>query len=152
MDLGYFFPQEIKDDFAKRNIEIGKTLLIEIPDFNIPYKKYLIIVGINKLRLAGVIINTGVNLNFARNEALRKLHLLIKSNEHPFLKYDSYVDCSKLHKRLISEICDAIKKKPSIVIGNVSEDFLREVTSTILDAKTISMKDKKDFGFLPNQY
>ena len=104
------------------------------------------------MRLAEVIINTGVNLNFARNEALRKLHLLIKSNEHPFLKYDSYVDCSKLHKRLISEICDAIKKKPSIVIGNVSEDFLREVAFTILHAKTISVKDKKDFGFLPNQY
>lgn len=150
MDLGDFFPQEIKDDFAKRNIEIGKTLLIEIPDFNISYKKYLIVVGINELYLAGVIINTEVNLNFAWNEALRKLHLLIKSNEHPFLKYDSYVDCSKLHKRLISEICDAIKKNPSIVIGNVSEDFLREVAFTILHAKTISVKDKKDFGFLPN--
>ena len=143
MDLGDFFPQEIKDDFAKRNIEIGKTLLIEIPDFNISYKKYLIIVGINDLYLAGVIINTEVNLNFAWNEALRKLHILIKSNEH-----DSYVDCSKLHKRLISEICDAIKKNPSIVIGNVSEDFLREVVFTILHAKTISVKDKKDFGFL----
>ena len=65
MDLGDFFPQEIKDDFAKRNIEIGKTLLIEIPDFNISYKKYLIVVGINELHLAGVIINTEVNLNFA---------------------------------------------------------------------------------------
>ena len=103
--------------------------------------------GINDLYLAGVIINTEVNLNFAWNEALRKLHILIKSNEHPFLKYDSYVDCSKLHKRLISEICDAIKKNPSIVIGNVSEDFLREVVFTILHAKTISVKDKKDFGF-----
>jgi len=49
MDLGSFFPQEIKDNFAKRNIELGKTLLIEIPDFNISYKKYLIIVATNEL-------------------------------------------------------------------------------------------------------
>lgn len=148
MNLGILLPQEIKDDFARRNIELGKTLLIEIPDFNISYKKYLIIVATSNSYIAGVVINTEINLNFAWSEEVKKLHLPIKQQEHPFLKYDSFVDCSKLHKRLIAEICDAIKENPSMVIGNVTESFLRTLQITITHAKTISVKDKKEFGFL----
>lgn len=148
MNLGILLPQEIKDDFARRNIELGKTLLIEIPDFNISYKKYLIIVATSNSYIAGVVINTEINLNFAWSEEVKKLHLPIKQQEHPFLKYDSFVDCSKLHKRLITEICDAIKENPSMVIGNVTESLLRTLQITITHAKTISVKDKKEFGFL----
>lgn len=148
MNLGILLPQEIKDDFARRNIELGKTLLIEIPDFNISYKKYLIIVATSNSYIAGVVINTEINLNFAWNEEVKKLHLPIKQQEHPFLKYDSFVDCSKLHKRLITEICNAIKENPSMVIGNVTESLLRTLQITITHAKTISVKDKKEFGFL----
>jgi hypothetical protein len=148
MNLGILLPQEIKDDFARRNIELGKTLLIEIPDFNISYKKYLIIVATSNSYIAGVVINTEINLNFAWSEEVKKLHLPIKQEEHPFLKYDSFVDCSKLHKRLITEICDAIKENPSMVIGNVTESLLRTLQITITHAKTISVKDKKEFGFL----
>ena len=71
MDLSSFFPQEIKDNFAKRNIELGKTLLIEIPDFNISYKKYLIIVATNELYIAGVVINTVPVSNFDADAAPR---------------------------------------------------------------------------------
>ena len=148
MNLGILLPQEIKDDFARRNIELGKTLLIEIPDFNISYKKYLIIVATSNSYIAGVVINTEINLNFAWSEEVKQLHLPIKQQEHPFLKYDSFVDCSKLHKRLITEICDAIKENPSMVIGNVTESLLRTLQITITHAKTISVKDKKEFGFL----
>ena len=148
MNLGILLPQEIKDDFARRNIELGKTLLIEIPDFNISYKKYLIIVSTSNSYIAGVVINTEINLNFAWSEEVKKLHLPIKQQEHPFLKYDSFVDCSKLHKRLITEICNAIKENPSMVIGNVTESLLRTLQITITHAKTISVKDKKEFGFL----
>lgn len=148
MNLGILLPQEIKDDFARRNIELGKTLLIEIPDFNISYKKYLIIVATSNSYIAGVVINTEINLNFAWSEEVKKLHLPIKQQEHPFLKYDSFVDCSKLHKRLIAEICNAIKENPSMVIGNVTESLLRTLQITITHAKTISVKDKKEFGFL----
>lgn len=147
MNLGFFLPQEMKDDFAKRNIELGKTLLIEIPDFNIAYKKYLIIIAINDSHIAGVVINTEINLNFAWSEEIKKLHLPIKQQEHPFLKYDSFVDCTKLHKKPIVDICNAIKENPNIVVGNVTDSFLKTLQITITYAKTISIKDKKDFGF-----
>lgn len=35
-----------------------------------------------------------------------------------------------------------------MVVGNVTDSFLRELQITITNTKTISIKDKKDFGFL----
>ena len=148
MNLGDYFSEKIKESFAERNIDLGKTLLIEVPDFDISYKKYWIIVATNKTHIAGVIINTDINENIFGNDELKKLHLCIKSQEHSFLEYDSFVDCSKIRKRPFQEIYIAIINNPTIVLGNVTNELLREIHITIINAKTISPKDKKEFGFL----
>lgn len=148
MNLGDFFSEETKKQFAERNISLGKTLLIEVPHFNLPYKKYWIIVATNEKYVAGVIINTEINTNIVWNDELKKLHLLIKQQEHSFLSYDSYIDCSALQKFPFEEICKAIIQNPKIVVGNVTDELLRSIHITITTAKTISAKDKKQFGFL----
>ena len=123
MSLADSFPDSIKENFASRNIDIGKALFIEIPEFQIPYKKYWIIVAINNPRtsIVGVIINT------ARNEYLRSQHILIKQCDHSFLDYDSYVDCSKLQKRPFRDVYKAIVENPKIVVGNVTDEMLRQI-------------------------
>lgn len=148
MNLGDFFSEDTKKQFAERNIDLGKTLLIEIPNFNLPYKKYWIVVATNEKYVAGVIINTEINTNVVWNSELKKLHLLIKQQEHSFLSYDSYIDCSALQKFPFEDIRQAIIRNPQIVVGNVTEEILRSIHITITTAKTISIKDKKQFGFL----
>lgn len=150
MSLADFFPDSIKENFASRNIDIGKALFIEIPEFQISYKKYWIIVAINNSRkyIAGVIINTEINTNVARNEYLRSQHILIKRSDHSFLDYDSYVDCSKLQKRPFQEVYNAIVENPNIVVGNVTDEMLRQINLKITCSKTISPKEKKEFGLL----
>lgn len=148
MNLGDFFSEETKKQFAERSIDLGKTLLVEIPNFNLPYKKYWIIVATNEKYMAGVIINTEINTNVVWNSDLKKLHLLIKQQEHSFLSYDSYIDCSALQKFPFEDIRQAIIRNPQIVVGNVTEEVLRSIHITITTAKTISVKDKKQFGFL----
>lgn len=148
MSLAQYFSDQIKEDFAKRNINLGKTLLLKIEDFNINYKKYFIIAGKNDTTIAGVIINTEINKNFAWNETLQKLHIKIKQEEHQFLKYDSYIDCSKLQKKEINSIFQSIIKNPNIVVGNVTDDLLKQIKETIKNAPTISKKEKINFGFI----
>lgn len=148
MNFSDFFSDQTKKEFAKRSIDLGKALLVEIPNFNLSYKKYWIVIAINQDLVAGVIINTEINTNVAWNEELKKLHLLIKQEEHSFLSYDSYIDCSKMQKIKFQEICQAIVKNPQIVVGNITEELLRSIHITITHAKTISIKDKKEFGFL----
>lgn len=149
MSLADFFPDSIKEDFAERKIDIGKALFIEIPEFQISYKKYWIIVAINNSRkyIAGVIINTEINTNVAHNEYLRSQHILIKQSDHSFLDYDSYVDCSKLQKRPYQDVYKAIVKNPKIVVGNVTDEMLRQIHLKITYNETISEKEKKEFGF-----
>lgn len=150
MSLADSFPDSIKENFASRNIDIGKALFIEIPEFQIPYKKYWIIVAINNPRtsIVGVIINTRINTNIARNEYLRSQHILIKQCDHSFLDYDSYVDCSKLQKRPFRDVYKAIVENPNIVVGNVTDEMLRQIHLKITCSKTISPKEKKEFGLL----
>ena len=100
MSLGDFFPDNLKDDFAKRNIDLGNALLIRIPDFTITYDKYIIVVAKddNEISIAYVVINSEVNLNVAYNSYLKSLHLKIDKKSHPFLKKDSFVNCSRLRE------------------------------------------------------
>ena len=148
MNLADFFPQDIKDDFARRNIDVGKTLLVEIPDFNISYRKYWIIIAVSPSYIAGVVVNTEINKNIFWNEQLRELNIPILQKENPFLQYDSFVDCSKIRKCPSEEIQKAITENPKIVVGNITDILLKKIHITITNAKTISKKDKKEFGFI----
>jgi hypothetical protein len=103
---------------------------------------------LNNYNIAGVIINTEINSNIFKTDDLRKLHLPILQQEHPFLKYDSFVDCSQLIKWKIEYIIEVISKKPEIVVGNVTDDLLKKIHLTITFADTITSKEKKNFGFL----
>ncbi|BAR48154.1 hypothetical protein [Tannerella forsythia] len=147
MSLADAFPENIKKDFADRSIDIGKTLLIEIPQFNLSYAKYFIIVALTSTKVAGVVINTEINENVAYNEHIRSMHLPISQHSHTFLKYDSYVDCANLHKKPFDEIYNAIVKNPKIVVGNITDELLREIHHKITFSTTITRKDKKEFGF-----
>ena len=148
MNLGDFFNDEIRKEYAERQIDIGKALLIKIPDFNVNYPKYCVVVALNNYNIAGVIINTEINSNIFKTDDLRKLHLPILQRDHPFLKYDSFVDCSQLIKWKIEYIIEVISKKPEIVVGNVTDDLLKKIHLTITFADTITSKEKKNFGFL----
>lgn len=149
MSLADSFPDSIKEKFASRNIDIGKALFIEIPEFQISHKKYWVIVSINTPRtfIAGVVINTEINTNVAYNQYLQSQHILIKQCDHSFLDYDSYVDCSKLQKRPFREVYKAIVENPNIVVGNVTDEMLRQIHLKIKCSKTISKKERKEFGF-----
>ena len=42
----------------------------------------------------------------------------------------------------------AITENPEIVVGNITDILLKKIHITITNAKTISKKDKKEFGFI----
>jgi hypothetical protein len=39
MSLGDLFPDSLKNEFARRNVQIGKSILIRIPDVQEQYDK-----------------------------------------------------------------------------------------------------------------
>lgn len=149
MSLGDFFPDDLKSDFAKRNIDLGNAILIKIPDFTINYDKYIVVVAKNEteVSLAYVVINSEANPNIAYNSYLRSLHLKIDKKNNPFLEKDSFVDCSNLREFPIQAVVDFLTENPERAVGNISPEVLKSIHVTITTASTIELFMKKKYGF-----
>lgn len=150
MSLGDLFPDNLKKQFAERNIDIGKALLIKLEDIRVNYDKYIIIVGINdtEMAVAYVIINTEVNKNIAPTTYLQSLHLKIDKARHDFLNYDSYINCAELKEFNKQKLIDFLVSNPERIVGNIDLILLTKVHDTIKKAKTILPILKKKYGFI----
>ncbi len=149
MSLGDFFPDDLKNQFAKRNIDLGSAILIKIPDFSVNYDKYIIVIAKDNTKkdIAYVVINSKINLNIAYNSYLQSLHIKIDKANNPFLDKDSFVDCSKLREFSINNVIDFLTNNPERAVGNVSSNILKLIHTTITTAKTIEPYIKIKFGF-----
>ncbi len=149
MSLGDFFPDDLKNQFAKRNIDLGSVILIKIPDFSVNYDKYIILVSKDDVEedIAYVVINSEANPNVAYNAYLKSLHIKIDKANNPFLEKDSFVDCSKLREFPIKTVVEFLTNNPERAVGNVSPDVLKSIHITITKATTIEPYIKKKFGF-----
>lgn len=150
MSLGDLFPQNIKDQFAQRSINIGNALLIKLQDLQVNYDKYIILVGVNtqEKAVAYVIINTEINQNVFPSPYLQSLHLPIDCLRHAFLDHDSYIDCSNLKEFELEMLIAFITKNPERVVGNIDSTLLKDVHDNIKTNRIISAILKKKFGFV----
>lgn len=86
------------------DLQIGTIVDIRDPYSADEKHKYNIIVGISDDRfyVATVFINSLVNTNAINSPDLVALQYEIKKDRYQFLKYNSYVDCSRLIDRIQS--------------------------------------------------
>lgn len=149
MNLGDLFPKNIKEEFAKRNIDIGNALLIKLEDLQVNYDKYIVLVAIDDkdIDVAYVIINTDINVNVYPTPYLQSLHLDIDAARHPFLDYDSHINCSNLREFNKQKLIEFIIANPERVVGNIDPTLLEDVKKTIKKATTILPILKKKYHF-----
>lgn len=143
------FPEEFKNDFAKRKIDLGKSILLYIEDFDIDHEKFVILVAnsIDDIDVGYVTINSIINENVNYNTYLKSLNIKILKSEHSFLKYDSFVDCSELRKFDKQELINYLKKNPEKAVGNIEKNLFKKIKRTISKAGTIDKFTKKRFQF-----
>lgn len=147
MNLGDCFSEEFKSQYAKDKIDLGTTLIVEIPNFNLDYKKYAIIVGMESEEVAFVVINSEINPNVFKSNYLISQHVEIPVLGHEdFLIKDSHIDCTKFQYKTKREVIDYIENNPHIVF-NVTDDVCKKVNNTITYSRSISLQEKKRFGF-----
>ena len=142
MSLGDYFPQDLRDDFARKGISYGSALLVKIPEFKLNYRKYVILLNRDKERriISYVTINT--------NKGIEDLSVKIKCSEYDFLQYDSWIDCSKLLQEKIRVLINYIKDNPDKVLGNIDDNTLEKIDRRIKSSPTISKKEKEKFNFI----
>lgn len=146
--LGDYFPDELKKQFVDNNVEIGNALLVEVENFNIDHKKYVIIIALTNQDVGFVVINSIINKNIDFTSERHKNNIPIYQSDYSFLCYDSYVNCNSIHKFSIEYVKECISKDPKCVKGSISNDMLRKIHYNLSISSTISIKEKKEFGFI----
>jgi hypothetical protein len=148
MSIADLIPEELREGFAERNIQIGSVVKVYVTDTNPPKEKRLILVGVSwdKLHFASVFINTDINPNIFTSQELIDLNYEMKVENCDFLDHDSFADCSKLKGRPASWLHKLVKDDPNRILGMVSEEDLNGIRERIKSARTISKSEKRSFG------
>jgi len=146
--LGDSFPEDFKKDFAKRNVKEGSVIRCFVRDTNPPKEKRFIILAFSydKITLGTLYINSEINPNLFNTEELKKLHLLFSAKDREYLHHDSFVDCSEIYQKPVTEILKVLEEHPKSLIGEVNVEDFKKIRTTIKSAKTISIATKKKFG------
>lgn len=148
MPISDSFPDELKKEFAERNLKIGSVIRVYVQDTIPPKEKRLILVGrsYDRLLFATIFINSEINPNVFFTQDIKDLNLELKTSGRPYLDHDSYADCSNIKKRNADWLLKAISNDPSRVIGEVSAEDLERIRMKIKSARTITPALKKTFG------
>ncbi len=130
-------------------LNVGSIIFEYVTTTNPPKNKYYVVVGItdDHIALGTVYINSEVNPNLFRAERLKKLHIPVLASDNPFLKWDSFIDCSQIQERLTSDVYDCITSgDPKYgYIANLTVDTLQTVIATLDSALTIAPIIKKKY-------
>jgi hypothetical protein len=154
MSLGDHFPKDFQNDYTERALKIGMVLKLFVNDTKPPKEKRFIVVGFSedKFSLASIYINSEMNKNINWSQEQQALQLELTSETREFLDWDSYVDCSKLIVRETGEIQTALASRPEVCIGQLSNQDLELIITTLRHASTINGKFKKRYGFFIHSF
>lgn len=120
-----------------------QILLIDC-EFTVPPKpKFLLLTASKEALLYFFPINSKINNYILIREELLKCQVTIEKNKHSFLKYDSFIDCSRLIKLYRAAIINQINSQKNRIKDFLHYETKQEVISAIAFSPTISPNDKK---------
>lgn len=151
MSLKDFFSDSFKQTHYSSSIDFGSAVLVKIPSFSVTYDKFAIYVAndcIEAEKCGLVIINSEINANVNRNPYLRSQHILIDVARHPFLAYDSFVDCTSIKGYTKQSLVNYIVSDPKKLVGNVQDDLMDQIIQMLRSSKTIDKNTKYRYSLV----
>ena len=149
-NLGDLFPEELKEQVTKNSFKIGTVIKRFETSTNPPKYKRSVVIGFDaeNVVFAHIFINTQINPKLFPTQDLKDLHIEFDTAGRDYLSHSSFVDCSQIHEDNIEAVKALIASDSSACLGEVSEQDLVHILTTIKLAKTISKNKKKKFGLL----
>jgi hypothetical protein len=139
--LGDLFPQEKREEQAKRLFTKGAVLRLHSSDINNPKIKRLIIIGFDDEQTVGkVYINSAPQSSYSQ--------LGFGAEERDYLDHDSYVDCSQIYEGSYSYLIECVQSDLSCHIGTLSDKDMADIERELRVARTIPTKQKRRFGLI----
>lgn len=137
------------DKLAQDNINVGDIHFLNLDKRNgiTPKKgdenrdKFFIVLGFDGEGnvLGGVVINS--NINYKLSSEITDYYLPIKVDQFPFLRYNSFINCSKII------IAKREKFNKDTYRGTISDAEMFElIINTVRESPTVSKKQLEEFG------
>lgn len=146
-NLGDFFPDKLKKNFAEQNITVGTVIKCFVRNTNPPKEKRFVVLGIDTNgNLIGVVyINSDINWKVIRTEELAQLQHFVTKENNDYLDWDSYIDCSDLFELSYEEVNTSIQNKPQNVLGTVDANDLKTIKEHVKKSPKIKPKLLKKY-------
>lgn len=146
--LGDNFPDKYKEDFAKRNLDVGSIFRLFMENTSPKKEKFIVLIAENEFYklFAYLFVNTRINPHFLNSEELRKLHYPINPSRYDFLRHTSYIDCSQLYEYDKNKLCRLFKNDIEIRKGKIANYDLNKIISITKNAPTVIRKFKKKYN------
>jgi hypothetical protein len=142
---------DVGDKLTQDKIEVGSVYLISLDQQNgitpknsdLTRDKFFIVLGFDQEGnvIGGLVINSNINYNLP--SSVTDYHLPIKVEQCPFLKHNSFVNCSKII------VANKTKFTKKTYRGEITDpELLNLIINTVKDSPTVNTKQLKIFGLI----
>ena len=140
---------DVGDKLAQDNIKVGNVYLINLDQQNgitpkngdLTRDKFFIVLGFDQEGnvIGGLVINSNINYNLPSR--VTDYQLPIKVEQCPFLKHNSFVNCSKII------VANKTKFTKETYRGEITDpELLNLIVITVKESPTVNPKQLKRFG------
>jgi hypothetical protein len=135
--LGAKFPEEMRREHAIRHMTPGRVLFLHC-DFTTPIKEKLVVIGATDDPPLLIVINSSIAGFIRATPHLAACQVTLAAPDHPFLKYDSYLDCAHIYESMSrDDILRQLTDDPARVKGVVSTAAREQIAAVIATARTV---------------
>lgn len=142
---------DVGDKLTQDKIEVGSVYLISLDQQNgitpknsdLTRDKFFIVLGFDQEGnvIGGLVINSNINYNLP--SSVTDYHLPIKVEQCPFLKHNSFVNCSKII------VANKTKFTKKTYRGEITDpELLNLIINTVKDSPPVNTKQLKIFGLI----
>jgi hypothetical protein len=141
MSLGDLLGNLGKSKLFKQSLNIGDVFLKEFEGIDHP--KFFIVAGISEDRifLCSIYINSGIHPSIMHKQYLLELQVPLKKQNNPFLKYDSFANCSTPIPMELEPLSQWVSEDSCKVIGSINDSDLNSIVNALKNSGLLSEEE-----------
>lgn len=141
MSLGDLLGNSDKSKLFKMSLNTGDIFLKEFE--GVEHPKFFIVAGIcqDRIFLCSIYINSNIHPSIMRKQHLLELQIPLKKQNNPFLKYDSFANCSNPIPMESEPLSEWISDNSCKVIGSIHKPDLTSIIDALKNSGLLSEEE-----------
>jgi plasmid maintenance system antidote protein VapI len=137
MSLGDAFPATIRAAAVQRQLHPGAVIKIETTmDDGVVHEKRFVVLHVTEHTLACV-INSIVPRLVASDAMASRCQVGIDQQAHPFMNWDSHIDCSRIRTYPTAEVLKQLNRNPAWLLGQIERAVRDQIVAALKFSQTI---------------